>query len=166
MAQTTIGSSIFTVNPLAGERSFLLQPKLLPALSEIATLYALFISTVSDLMPKLGDKADKDIDPMELLPLAQPALESAGPVIARLCEKLGPNLKDIMRELLEGATMDGKPLYTQQGNPIDVLMQGRTLDIWKLIVFAMGVSYPDFFGLLRGFGKKSAGAKPSETLTT
>lgn len=167
MAQTKIGDRTFVVNPLSGERTFLLQPKLAPALSEIAALYALFVQTVAGIMPKLGADADRDVDPLMLLPHALPALETAGPVIGRLAEKLGPNLRDIMRELLEGATCNGTLLYSAQGNPIDVLMQGRTIELWRLLIFAMEVSYPDFFGLFRGLrGTTSQKAESSAPSTT
>jgi len=163
--EVNIGGDVFTVNPLAGERSFLLQPKLAPAVSEIVRLAVLFFRAVG----AAGESADaeNEVPAEKMAAAAETVLDEASDIIARLCAKLGPDLQPIMRELLAGATMNGKPLYGQPGagNPIDGLMRGRTMDMWKLLAHAMTVSYPDFFGLLRAFrGAKKAA--PSETPTT
>ena len=155
-----IGNDVFTVEPLLGESSFLLQPLLVPILADVAALYGLFTSAVVDLVglkegvtPEgvAAAKAKLDQNVMSLLPEVQPALEKAGPIIARLCAKLpAADLQHIMRTLLKGATFNGQQLYTAQGNPIDIVMRGRTLDVWRLLIHALEVSYPDFFDLLRG----------------
>jgi hypothetical protein len=147
MAETfKIGSDVFTVEPLLGEASFLLQPRILPLVSDLAAL-----ATAQ------ADAADS------ILAL----LDKASPIVARACAKLPPSeLRDIMRTLLAGARMNGSLLYTDKGNPIDFLMMGRTLDIWKLIIKALEVSYPDFFGLVKGLRGQAKAAASSATSTT
>lgn len=142
-----IGTDVFTVQPLLGEASFLLQPRLAPLLAELAAL-----ATAQ------ADSGDS------ILAL----LERAAPIISRACEKLpAEELRTIMRTLLAGATMNGQPLYTQNGNPIDVLMMGKTIAIWRLILKALEVSYPDFFDLVRGLRAKAvAKVVASATSTT
>lgn len=133
-----IGNDHFTVQPLMGEESFLLQMRILPLVTDLAAL-ATAQSEAGDSILSLLDKA--------------------APIVQRACAKLPPDeLRIIMRALLKGATMNGQQLYTDQGNPINVLMMGRTLDIWKLIVKALEVSYPDFFGLVRGLVGRSKAA--------
>jgi hypothetical protein len=161
-----IGDDVFSVSPLTGERSFLLQPLIAPAMADFGALFALFVRAFAsgDEEPKIAaDEEPKANAVVEALD----ALEQAGPVIARLCSKLPPEqLRTIIRELLAGATMNGKPLYSVQGNPIDVLLQGRTMDFWRLLIHAMRVTYPDFFSLLRGLGVSSRGAANSTPSST
>jgi hypothetical protein len=142
-----IGKDTFTVSPLLGEESFVFQPRILPLVAEVAAL--------ATAQAESGDSL-------------QALLDKAAPVIARACAKLPPaELRDIMRTLLRGATMNGQRLYLDDGSaPINVLMQGRTLDIWRLLLKALEVSYPDFFDLVRGLRGKSKAEAPSETLVT
>ena len=162
MAETSfkIGNDAFTVSLLPGEESFLLQPSIAPVIVEIVQLAALFARS-------LGGLPD-DADAAQKIAAALPLIGEASAVVARLCAKLPrETLREMMRKLLTGATMNGTLLYQgSQGNPIDVLMQGRSLDIWRLVIRAMEVSYPDFFGLLSGFRVAAAKASPSETSAT
>lgn len=168
-----IGDDVFMVAPLLGERSFLLQPLIAPAMTDFGALFGLFAKAYADFAgdeePKVASGGDEEpkLELGEMIDDVMSALEQAGPIVARLCAKLPPDhLKAIVRELLAGATMNGKPLYSQQGNPIDVLLQGRTVDFWRLLVHALRVSYPDFFGLLRGLRGSSRGADRSAKSTT
>lgn len=146
-----LGANVFQVAPLLGEDSFLLQPRILPLVAELGAL-ALAQAESGESLVSL--------------------LEKVSPIIARACTKLPPEeLKFIMRALLKNATMDGQPLYKEAADGtvvalINVLMQGRTLDIWKLLTKALEVSYPDFFALARGLRAKAAAKDaPSETST-
>lgn len=147
-----LGTNMFSVAPLLGEESFLLQPRILPLVAELSAL--------------VGAQAESGESMTALI-------EKVAPIVTRACAKLPPDeLKFIMRSLLKNATMDGQQLYRE--NPdgttvalINVLMQGRTLDIWKLLAKALEVSYPDFFALARGFQARAAAkADPSGGSTT
>lgn len=161
-----LGAETFTVNALLAEDSFDLQPKLLPVLPDMLELYAMFAQEFLSLAEEKG--LDGDVPVEEVLDKGLALLARASPIISRLCSKLAPDeLRYIRRTLLAGATCNGKPLYggaTGQGNAIDFILQGRTLDMWRLQVFAVRVSYPDFFGLLAALRKKPPQPDaPSET---
>lgn len=144
-----IGGNVFCVTPLPAMRSFTLQPRLAPALAAVA-----------EGIGAIGNLAEKqDLDAIELAAIA--------PVVTRFFHALPPDrLEMVTRELLAGATMDGRPLFTAEGNPFDVLMRGRSIDVWKLLWFALEVNYPDFFGAVAGKGARPAAANPSEASTT
>lgn len=171
MAEITLGTDLFTVNPLPGEESFVFQPRILPLVAELVALVGV---TSGDAPPAPEEPVVPPEDSAEPpTPATKPArklgdiLAEAAPIVQRACAKMPPEeLRVVLRTLLRGATMNGKPLYTEQGNPINVLMRGRTIDLWKLVMFALQVSYPDFFGLFRGLQKKFAAAAGSETSAT
>jgi hypothetical protein len=164
-----IGNDVFTVSPLAGESSFLLQPKILPLLPDVGALVSLF-ATAMAAAPSAPDDATEEAKALASgaqVAAATGFLAEAAVVVARLCAKMpSADLKEVMRTLLEGATMNGTLLYTGQGNPINVLMQGRTIDIWRLLAHALKVSYPDFFGLLGAFRGRVGKAGASATSST
>jgi hypothetical protein len=151
MATRTIGGNVFTVSPLTFEASCDLQPLILPALADLARLYAVFIGQVTEIAKESPDIGAADV--ISILPKMAPGLAEASSIIAAVASKLPPeHLRRIRRTLLAGSTMDGKPLYpTVEGGAIlaDVLLKGRTIDGWKLLLFALEESYPDFFALLR-----------------
>lgn len=147
-----LGANFFQVVPMLGEESFLLQPRILPLVAEVGALALAQANSGASLVS---------------------LFETIAPIVARACAKLPPDeLKFIMRALLKNATMDGQPLYRESPDGsvvalVDVLMQGRTLDIWKLLLKALEVSYPDFFALARGLrAKVAAKESPSETSST
>lgn len=172
MADLTLGTDAFTVNPLAGEESFVFQPRILPLVAELVALMG--ISSSGDDAPAPEEPAVPSDDPVEPPPAAaKPSrslgdiLAEAAPIVSRACARMPPEeLRTVLRTLLKGATMNGQQLYTEKGNPINVLMRGRVIDMWKLVMFALQVSYPDFFGLLRGLRKKPAAATDSATSAT
>lgn len=172
MAEITIGIDQFTVNPLPGEESFVFQPRVLPLVAELVALVGVASGDEAPTAPE--EPVVPSDDPVEPPPApARPSrklgdiLAEAAPIVQRACAKMPPEeLRTILRTLLRGATMNGKPLYTEQGNPINVLMRGRTIDLWKLVMFALQVSYPDFFGLFRALQKKPAAVAGSETSAT
>lgn len=136
-----IGGAVFTVSPLPAMRSFLLQPRIAPVLAEAGAILAEVAA---------GDADVLDLDVLELAPRILPR-------VGQIFAKLPPEeLRAITRELLEGATMDGVLLFTGAGDPFDVKLRGRTLDVWRLLWFALEVNYPDFFGALAA--SRSAGA--------
>lgn len=150
------GEDVFTVQPLLGEQSFLLQPLIAPAVADCGSLFGLFARAFSG-----------EVGESEAMLVAAGLLDEAGPVIARLAGKLPPEtLRTITRTLLAGATMNGVELYQPAGNPIDILLRGRTLDFWRLLIHAMRSSYPDFFGLLKGRRAPPVAGAPSATSGT
>ena len=145
MAERKIGSNTFALSPLTAMQSFTLQPRLAPALTEAGVVLAK-LAAGDGVAGLLNAEVDA------VLPRA----------IGRFFEKLPPaELEAITRILLQSATMDGTALFAQvegQGDPFNILMRGRTLDVWRLIWFAVEVNYPDFFALLpgKGAGEKAA----------
>lgn len=138
--ERTIGGNLFTVSPMSALRSFALQPRLAPALAEVAGA-----------LGSLGDGAG-DLNVAVL-----------APAVSRFFAKMPPaELLEITKQLLDGATMDGVQLFSAAGNPIEVQLRGRTLDMWRLLWFALEVNYPDFFVELRGSVAASRAASPSE----
>lgn len=166
MALKKIGGRNFIVNPLLAEASFDLQPKLLPVIPEMAKLYLLFTQKFEELVRK----GKETIETKEAIDAGFDLLEQASPSIAKLCSTLGPDeLQHIRRTLLAGASCDGTVLYNSTNpagpHPIDHLMMGRTLEMWELLIFAVRVSYPDFFDRLGALGapKKAEVVDDSET---
>lgn len=161
-----LGTDTFTVNALLAEESFDLQPKLLPVLPDMLELAAMFTREFFELVEAKGGDANVDVPIEEILDKGLGLLGRASPIISRVCAKLNPDeMRYIRRTLLSGATCNGKPLYGKpgEGNLIDVVLQGRTIDLWRLLIFAVEVSYPDFFALLAALKKKAPKAdEPSE----
>lgn len=157
-----IGGDTFQVYPLAAMDTWCLQPLILPALGHLATLYGLFVRQSLALVADGTLQEGQELDPVTLLPQVVPMLEQAGPVITKLCQVLPPpQLQEVTRALLRSATINGKPLFSERGDTFNVLMQGRTLDTWQLVIFAMEVSYPDFFAKIRLAGAAAAADAPS-----
>ena len=145
-----IGDDVFVVSPLLGEESFLLQPKLMPIVADCMTGFFAMHEKVADGQLDYVALADK------LSPLVQ-SIASKLPI---------EELRFIMRALLRGATMNGQQLYTPAGNPIDVLLQQRSLDVWRLLFHAVKVSYPDFFQAARRVLAGAAAAQPASSSAT
>jgi hypothetical protein len=145
-----LGNDVFTVSPLGGEASFLLQPKLLPLVVD-------FVMAAGALNETVGEGFD-----------AAAIAAKVGPIVQSMVGKLSPDdLKYIMRTLLTGATMNGTLLYQgAAGEPIHVLLQRRTLDTWRLLIHAVRVSYPDFFDLARALRDRPAAGGSSATSNT
>jgi hypothetical protein len=143
MPERVINGNTFQVEALPAMRSFALQARIAPALGEVIGVAA-------------GILTGGGIDTADVAELA--------PVLGRFFAKLpSAELQDVTRELLTGATMDGVPLFTSgQGDPFDLKMRGRTLDVWKLLWFSLEVNYPDFFGLLAARGERQKEEGDSE----
>lgn len=155
--EVKIGKDVFTVSPLTAMRSFVLQPRIGPVLAEAG---ALFFGVVRDVATKAGD--DVEVDVRALLE-SEVDLDKVAASLGRLFGKLAPaELESITRELLAGSTMNGAMLFAAvdgAGDMFNVLLRGRTLDVWKLVWHALRVNYPDFFGALAGSAVlQSAGA--------
>lgn len=167
MPNIQLGNQTFTVNALLAEESFDLQPKLAPIIPEIAQLAAIFSGSLAHLA-----EVDKRVDEGELsnndlLEQIRDVSRVVGPIVERVCKLLSPDdLRYIRRTLLRDALCDGRPLYAatpDKPSPINVILQGRTLDMWRLIIFAVKVSYPDFFALGESVALRSRTASPSAT---
>jgi hypothetical protein len=178
--QRTIGGSTFSVTPLPAMRSFVLQPRVAPVIAEVLAAMTKLLSVAKP--PKAAAAPAAEQEEGEAPPAAAGGLDGLldlrledvvglvdelVPVVARVCAKLpSAELEGIVRELLASTRMDGKPLFTAEGNPFDVLMAGRTVDTWRLLLFAIEVNYPDFFALRGGKGAPSATPSPSAASTT
>lgn len=168
----TLGDKIFTVNPLPVEDSFDLQPKLAPILPEIGKLVALFVRKRDEISAlEVDEKADAPTKKEALdkaIDLATVALDELAPIVQRVSALLQPaELRYIRRTLLRGAACGSQMLYrddaSSDGQPINILLAGRTMDVWRLMFFALRVSYPDFFEMpalakiAKGSGQNSQG---------
>lgn len=146
-----IGKEVFDVPRLTGMKTFTLQPLIAPPLIEV-------IGTIAPLLMSGKEFSIDAVDVLEIIP-----------VLSKFFGKLTPaDLEKITRELLNGATRDGHALFTENGDPFNVIMQGRTMVVWRLIWLSIQVNYPDFFGLLGAKGE-NAGAKvpaPSNSATS
>jgi hypothetical protein len=96
-------------------------------------------------------------------------METIGEAVAILFDRLSENeLEAITRELFASATVDGKPLMAA----FDLVMQGKTLTVYKALLFAFEVNFGSFFDELRGLavkqlaGRKSALRSPNVSVTT
>ena len=161
-----IGNDTFAISPLGFEESCDLLPLWLPAAADFGALYALFLGTMAKAAGEGEDVGALDV--LDLLKSASPALSDASAILARISDKLPPDkLRTIRRKLLAGSTMNDTPLYAMgPGQPdlIGSLLKGRTLDGWRLMIFALEVNYPDFFELVRPFvgsGKKDVSSTSS-----
>lgn len=162
MPNLELNGKFYTVNALLAEDSFDLQPRILPVLPDFLQLYLLFYDSFSEMVTR-AEKSAGEIERDEIVDKMREIADKAQPIILRLCKALPPDeLRTIRRTLLRGATCDGKALYNEGVGPnnIDLLMQGRTIDMWRLLLFALGVSYPDFFEIAdvakRAVGKAAA----------
>lgn len=166
--ELTLDGSLFVVTPMTAMRSFVLQPRLAPVLAEAG---ALFYALLGGLARSQGAESQEDVK-LDVGALLDADLDvnaiAAG--MGRICAKLPPGeLQAITRELLAGATMDGVQLFAAvqgDGDPFDIRMRGRTLDVWRLLWHALRVNYPDFFMALGGSGKPRPGANPSAASST
>jgi len=126
-----IGDHLYSITPLPALASFTLQADLAPALAAVAGAVG-------------GDLASLEVEAMA---------KAAGAFFAALPRD---KFSNVVRELLSPVLRDGAPLFTSAGNPFDVVMAGSTLDTWKLLLAALEVNYPDFFGALAAL--RAAGA--------
>jgi len=142
-----LGADVVVLAPMTGWRSFLLQPRLAPALAEVAGA--------------LGSIAGK---------LDAEAISTVAPFVGRAFAKLPPvELEAITRELLDGAMFlaGGKTPGAPLLDTLDAAMQGRTLDVWRLLFEAVRLNYPDFFKALGGsVAPSGAAVSPSEGSNT
>jgi hypothetical protein len=148
----TLGKDSFEVPTPPAWDSWELQQRVLPVFGRVAGAVLHFLGRAPDHdLEKL-----KEVDVMEVLPAVLPHLG------AIFSEMPPGEFGAISRALLRNATMNGMPLFTEQGNPYDALMRGRTMDTWRLLVYALRVWYPDFFGYVVG-RLGNTGGKESRT---
>lgn len=166
MASIKIRDKTFEINPLLVEDSFDLQPFLLPVLPEIGQLIALFFGDVSKFaeLDRQDDAAKSPEEKAEILRQFSEEggamLAKASPILERISRALPPEkLRHIRRTLLREATCGGVALYgntPREGDAINVLLAGRVIDVWRLLLFAVQISYPDFFEMAASLGTLQA----------
>ncbi len=153
-----ISNKTYNVPIPSGMRSFALQQKLLPVAGRVANVFVQLVGNVKD----VADIAGADV--IRVLPLAMPHV---GEIFSQMPDG---QLESIVRTLLgdpktgaiESATCDKLPLFSAGSDAFDALMRGKTVDTWKLVLHALEVWYPDFFGAVRGYlGPTAAKASPS-----
>lgn len=157
MPEIEIDGKTYDVNPLLVEDSFDLQPKIVPILPEIGKLLALFYGDVARFaeLDKKDDEAeteeDKEAVTREFVDQAYAMLDKAAPILERIAKLVPPaELRYIRRTLLRDATgPGGKPLYDRKGDGdlVNIFFAGNTIGLWKLLIFAVKISYPDFFAI-------------------
>jgi hypothetical protein len=135
--EITLGGNTFVLQPLLAKQSWMLQPRIAPPLLEVFRLLPMVQTDIKSVL---------DLDTNILID-----------IMNNFFKKLPPDeIYAVTSVLLTGATMDGKPLFTESGNPFDILMRNRTIDTWRLLWFAIQLNYADFFMAL---GAKSGKAK-------
>ncbi len=158
-----LGKDAFDVPVPRGMASFSLQQKILPVAGRCVSVFVYL----------LGGKTGTDIttlleqDIMGALPVALPGL---GQVFSEMPEG---ELEKLTKSLLGGTKVRLQnqgawmPLFDGPGGDLyDQVMQGRTMETWKLLWHALGVWYPDFFALAGGLRAKGAKGIPSGESTT
>lgn len=157
-----IGDREYLVPTPPGMRSFALQQRIWPVAARLG-------AALAPLIPAwMSAEKLSDLDVAELAKLLPQSLPLLGEVFAAMAPG---ELEGITRELLRDAKCNGAALFgSQKGDAFDGLMQGRTMETWKLLLHAMEVWYPDFFGGARGLlalrsakESPSAGSSTSET---
>lgn len=147
-----IGDKVFDVPAPKGMTSFALQQKILPIAGNVV---ALFLHALGGKQPSdLNEFMEKDV--LKVLPIVLPHL-------GNIFSSMPPGeLESISRTMLGNATCNKLPLFGgSDGDPFDALMQGKTIDTWKLLWHALGVWYPDFLSLVNSLPAKSAVENPS-----
>lgn len=133
-----IGKNRFDLPAPGGMRSFALQQRILPVVGRIAGVFVQLTGGSPDPAALL------DADVFKVLPLAMPYISEI------FSSMPAGELETLTRELLKDATCDKTQLFgAPGGDPFDSMMQGRTMDTWKLLWHAVEVWYPDFFVLAR-----------------
>lgn len=156
MKTLTIGSDTFTVDLIDPWESFLLEPLIMPIVADLVPAVMAGMSTAQE---QAGERPLGDLNIAEILPVLDAIAPQVGAALARVTPKL---LDEVSRKLLQNATMNGAPLFSPVaggGDPIRILLRGKTLIIWKLLFAAMRENYADFFVLLgRDAASKAAGS--------
>lgn len=142
-----IGSDVFVVPVPWGTRSWAFQQRAVPVASAVASVF------VQLLQLKDGDFASLlQQDVLRVLPQALPYL---GRIFSQMPDG---EMDAILRTLLADATMNKLKLFGGNGSGpelFDQVMQGRTVDTWKLLWYAFEVWYPDVFTLAGSFFVKA-----------
>lgn len=156
MATIRIGNDVFTVSPLGAVRSFELQADIWPPVT--AALEEIAKGVAASGIPLKGFDFDKLFESNAVEIVA--ALSRGAAAFFRHLprEKLG----FVLRELL-GTAKKGTIDLFGPGEPFNTEMQGRTMDTWRLIIFSLQISYPDFFARLPALAARAGGGDgPSE----
>lgn len=154
----TIGNQKFNVPLPRATRTFGLQQRILPIAGDVMSALVQIVGTGG--VERLKAMGQSEI--LELVPEIVPAL---GKIFSNMPEgELLRILRILLGDPKEGAlpteigTCDGMPMFSlTDGDVFDTVLQGRTVDMWRLLVHGLTVWYPDFFGLAAAF--PAAGAK-------
>lgn len=119
----TLGERVYTVTQLPAMRA----AKLIPRLGKMLG------PTFARMLTMPGASGLAGLLKMDVGALA-PAVET---LFDRLTET---ELESLIKLMLESATVDGRPLLVR----FDTEMQGRILDLFKLLKFAFEVNYTNF----------------------
>lgn len=158
-----IGPYTYEVPAPLAMPSFRLQQNVLPIVGRVVGVLLHFAPSIKSLDLK---ELFKHIDDPEFLKTLSQAIPSLGEVVASMPEG---ELERLTEALLGDATVSGwgtkapvKLFDKDKGvRTFDQVMQGRTIDTWKLLWHAVQVWYPDFFSLAKG--SKDADPKESDS---
>lgn len=152
-----IGKNTFIVPAPGGMKSFALQQKILPVAGRVISVFLQLLGASGSSVTKL-----LEADVLAILPQAMPHV---GQIFGSMP---AGELEAITRDLLQGSTCDKMQLFgAPGGDPFDAIMQGRTMDTWKLLFHALEVWYPDFFANARlSFGRDAKVNPSTESATS
>jgi hypothetical protein len=172
-----LGGTTFSVGPIKAIKSFTLQPRIFPLIAEVISSIAAMLraapseeetadagETRAEAAAVLSDlerqKARMSIGALgraaQRLQIDTVDVDGIVPIVGRVCAQLPPDeLEQILRILLSNTFANGERLFSEQHergkpDPFDKVMQGRTLDTWRLVWEALRVVYADFFDRLGG----------------
>lgn len=161
-----IGNDAFSVPTPGGMRSFALQQRIIPVAGRVASVFLQLVGGAKDLPSLL------EADVLRVLPQAMPH-------VGEIFASMPPGELEAITRILLGPGPSGEPgavcdrnglklplFGAPGGDTFDMVMQGRTVDTWKLLWHALEVWYPDFFGRARTFLAPGAKEKPSEASAT
>lgn len=181
-----LGDTEFKIGPIDADESFDLQPRIFPVIAEVmASIVTMIKAAPPEDRP---EGADPDGAEREMLNKRRMTIGALGraaqklqiekmdadgivPIVARVCAQLPPDeLRAIRRVLLSNSFANGERLYARKPGEkgcFSEVMQGRTIDTWRVMYEAFRVVFADFFDRLSAsLGKLAAEGGRTEGSTT
>jgi hypothetical protein len=176
--ETTIGETIYSVIEHDAMRMMRLQKPLAPVFVELAGAFAKTVQQVAKgyLAETAAGDEEKEIG-LHVEDLLSINVDAVTPSLVRAFQNLSADdLEHITRQLLAGSMMQVEGKWIQllgadgTGGAFNLKMKRRISHVWRLLIFALEVNYPDFFDVLGELGAQlraaSARARSSTSPTS